>query len=159
MKNNLFVIVILFFFSTFSYAEIKLPAIFGDNMLLQQNTEVAVWGWAAPHSNVTVKASWGKTAKARSDENGKWKLKITTPSASFTAHTLTVSDGKALILKNILIGEVWICSGQSNMEMPMKGYKNQPIENGAEDIQNSANQNIRLFTVKRHAKTTPQDDI
>jgi sialate O-acetylesterase len=158
MKNKLLVIIIFLIFSVLSYAEVKLPAIFGDNMLLQQRTEVAVWGWASPNSSVTVKASWGKTAKTKSDENGKWKVKIATPAAGFTAHTLTVSDGKVLILKNILIGEVWICSGQSNMEMPMKGYKNQPVENGAEDIQNSAHPNIRLFTVKRHAKTTPQDD-
>jgi sialate O-acetylesterase len=85
-------------------------------------------------------------------------VKIATPAAGFTAHTLSISDGKALILRNVLIGEVWICSGQSNMEMPMKGYKNQPIENGSEDIQNADYPNIRLFTVIRQAKTTPQDD-
>jgi sialate O-acetylesterase len=158
MKYKLSTIAIFLSVSVLSYAEIKLPAIFGDNMLLQQNTEIAVWGWAAPHSNVIVKASWGKTAKIRSDESGKWKLTIVTPAASFTAHTLTVSDGKALTLKNVLIGEVWVCSGQSNMEMPMKGYKNQPIAGGAEDIQNSACSHIRLFTANRLAETTPQDD-
>jgi sialate O-acetylesterase len=158
MKSKLVTIVIGLLLSAMAEAEIKLPAVFGDNMVLQQGTEVAVWGWASPHSNVTVKASWGKMAGSRSDANGIWSVKIATPAASFTAHTLIFSDGKAIILRNILIGEVWICSGQSNMEMPMKGYKNQPIENGSEDIQDADYPNIRLFTVIRHAKTTPQDD-
>ncbi|MDR0680891.1 MAG: sialate O-acetylesterase [Dysgonamonadaceae bacterium] len=159
MKKKEIISVIFLLISVITYAEIKLPAIFGENMLLQQQAEVAVWGWASPKSTVSVKGSWNnKTFKTQSNENGEWKLKISTPKAGFIPYTLTISDGKALVLKNVLIGEVWICSGQSNMEMPMKGYKNQPIENGAEDILNSENRNIRFFTVKRQAQTTPQDN-
>ncbi|MDR2382291.1 MAG: sialate O-acetylesterase [Prevotellaceae bacterium] len=140
-------------------AEIKLPAVFGDNMVLQQQSQVAVWGWAKVNSNVTVTCSWnGKSYSAKSDGNGYWKLKVSTPEASYTPYTMTISDGKPVLLKNILIGEVWICSGQSNMEMPMKGYNDQPIEGGPEAIVYSNNRGIRCFTVKKASKATPQDD-
>jgi sialate O-acetylesterase len=140
-------------------AGIKLPAIFSDNMVLQQQSQVAVWGWAKANSNVTVTCSWNKKSySAKSDGNGYWKLKVQTPEASYTSYTLTVSDGKSVSLKNILIGEVWICSGQSNMEMPMKGFYNQPIEGGPDAIAHSYNRGIRCFTVKKLSKATPQDD-
>ncbi|MDR1169751.1 MAG: sialate O-acetylesterase, partial [Prevotellaceae bacterium] len=140
-------------------AEIKLPAIFCDNMVLQQQSQVAVWGWAKANSSVTVACSWNKRSySARSDGKGYWKLKVHTPEASYTPYTLTVSDGKPVLLKNVLIGEVWICSGQSNMEMPMKGYYNQPIEGGPDAIVHSYNFGIRCFTVPRSSKATPQDD-
>ncbi len=147
------------FISLFSYADIKMPAIFCGNMVLQQQSNVAIWGWARPISNVKITCSWdNKIHRVSSDKKGKWKIQVQTPKASFTPYSVIVSDGKAIKLNNVLIGEVWVCSGQSNMEMPMKGYKSQPITNGAEDIMNSANKNIRLFNMKRNAATTPQDD-
>ncbi|MDR1555646.1 MAG: sialate O-acetylesterase [Tannerellaceae bacterium] len=140
-------------------AEIKLPAVFSDNMVLQQQSQVAVWGWAKAHSNVSVTCSWNKkTYSAKSDSKGCWKLNVQTPQATYTPFTLTISDGKAVSLKNVLIGEVWICSGQSNMEMPMKGFYNQPIEGGPEAIAHSYNRGIRCFTVQRASKASPQDD-
>jgi sialate O-acetylesterase len=140
-------------------AEIKLPAVFSDNMVLQQQSQVAVWGWAKAKSSVTVTCSWNKkTYSARSDGNGRWNLKVQTPEASYTPYTLTVSDGKPVSLKNVLIGEVWICSGQSNMEMPMKGYYLQPVEGGPDAITHSYNPGIRCFTVQKLSKATPQDD-
>ncbi|MDR1886829.1 MAG: sialate O-acetylesterase [Prevotellaceae bacterium] len=140
-------------------AEIKLPAVFSDNMVLQQQSQVAVWGKAKANSSVTVTCSWNrKSYSAKSDDNGSWKLKVQTPEASYTPYTLTISDGKPVTLKNVLIGEVWICSGQSNMEMPMKGFFNQPIEGGPEAIARSYNPAIRCFTVHKASKATPQDD-
>ncbi|MDR1780984.1 MAG: sialate O-acetylesterase [Tannerella sp.] len=140
-------------------AEVKLPAIFGDNMVLQQQSQVAVWGWAKARSSVKVVSSWNnRNYTAQADADGLWKVKIATPQASFTPYTLTISDGKAVTLKNILIGEVWICSGQSNMEMPMRGWGDQYIENGPDDIINSANQGIRCFTLQKASKLKPQDD-
>ena len=140
-------------------AEIKLPAIFGDNMVLQQQSSATVWGWAKPNTAVRVTASWnGKSYSAKSDGTGYWKLKVRTPAASYTPYTLTVSDGKAVVLKNVLIGEVWICSGQSNMDMPMKGLRNQPVEGGPEAIVQSSNSGIRCFTVQKTSKAVPQDD-
>lgn len=159
MKRLHFMFFIALFISLSTYADIKMPAIFCDNMVLQQQSDVVIWGGAKPKTDVRITCSWNnKTYKVGSDENGKWKTLIQTPKAGFTTYSITISDGKSITIKNVLVGEVWLCSGQSNMEMPMKGYKNQPIANGAEDIQNSANNNIRLFTLNRNATTTPQDD-
>ncbi|GHT77814.1 9-O-acetylesterase [Bacteroidia bacterium] len=141
-------------------AEVKLPALFGDNMVLQQQSQVAVWGWAKANSGVKVTGSWNnKTYSATSDSKGYWKVKIQTPAAGFTPYTLTVSDGKAVTLKNVLIGEVWICSGQSNMEMKMVASSwHAPVENSVDDIRYSGNAGIRCFTVTRKTSTQPQDD-
>jgi sialate O-acetylesterase len=140
-------------------AEIKLPAVFGDNMVLQQQSQVSVWGWAKANTGVTVTSSWNKRSYvAKSDGNGYWKLKVPTPAASYTPHSIVVSDGKPVSVNNVLIGEVWVCSGQSNMEMPMKGKFEQPVEGGPEAIACSYNRGIRCFTVQRQSKATPQDD-
>jgi len=153
---------LILLFAVFAiHAELKLPAIFGNNMMFQQNTEVKIWGWADKGQTVTVSPSWTQqkfTAKA--DNTGKWNLKIQTPTAGYQTYNLTVSDKQNEInFNNILIGEVWLCSGQSNMEMPMKGFKNQPILGGNEAIFKSKNKNIRLITVKRASHLTPQDDF
>lgn len=144
-------------------AEIKLPSIFGENMLLQQNTEVNIWGWADKGKRIEVSPSWTtQKFRATADKNsGKWSLKISTPSGSKEQHSISISEGgrNTILIRNVLIGEVWFCSGQSNMEMPMKGFKNQPIEGGNLDILKSKNENIRFITVKRTAELTPQDDF
>ncbi|MDR2628332.1 MAG: sialate O-acetylesterase, partial [Dysgonamonadaceae bacterium] len=163
MRKRMKLLFLAFFVAIASlqtiYAEVKLPAVFGDNMVLQQQSNVAVWGWAKPNASVSVKSSWnGKSYTAKADANGSWKIKISTPAAGFTAYTLTVSEGKTIVLKNVLIGEVWLCSGQSNMEMPMKGFGGQPIAGGPDAIATSRNENIRLFTVKRVSEIQPQTD-
>ena len=95
-------------------AEIKMPAIFGDNMVLQQRSNAAIWGWASPQKLVVVKTSWnGKSYTAYADENGKWRLKVQTPSAG-GPYTIKINDGKEKVLNNVLIGEVldsliWRC--------------------------------------------------
>ncbi|MEN6456771.1 MAG: sialate O-acetylesterase, partial [Prolixibacteraceae bacterium] len=140
-------------------AEVKLPAIFGDHMVLQQQTDAAVWGKASPSKNVSVKTSWdGKSYSTRADNNGNWKLKVKTPKAG-GPYSITISDGKELKLNDVLIGEVWVCSGQSNMEMPVKGFRNQPVTGSNEAIANSANELIRLFTVTKNTSLEPLDDF
>jgi len=152
-------VVLLSILSFSLFAEVRLPAIFSDNMVLQQQTEVAFWGKASINSTVSVRTSWnGKSWSVRADDEGKWKVKVSTPMAG-GPYTVTVSDGKAIILKNVMIGEVWVCSGQSNMEMPMKGYRNQPVNGANESIATSANNNIRLITIPRLASLTPVDDF
>lgn len=140
-------------------AEVKLPAFFADNMVLQQQTQANLWGWASPSANVTVKTGWnGKTYKATANKQGRWKVAVETPSAG-GPYDITISDGKPLTLKNVMIGEVWICSGQSNMEMPMKGFKMQPVKGANMDAAYSKNPRIRLFTVGLNSQTTPQDTV
>lgn len=145
---------------TFSLrAEVKLPAIFGNHMVLQQQTDAAIWGKASPSKNVSVKTSWdGKSYSTRADNDGNWKLKVKTPKAG-GPYSVTISDGKELKLTDVLIGEVWLCSGQSNMEMPVKGFRNQPVIGSNEAIANAANESIRLFTVTRNTSLEPLDDF
>lgn len=140
-------------------AEIKLPAIFCDNMVLQQQTEAAIFGKATKNMTVSVSTSWDhKSYSTKAGADGSWKVKVATPKAG-GPYEITLSDGKSMKLKNVLIGEVWICSGQSNMEMPMKGYRNQPNIGSAEAIALSSNPDIRLFTVKKGANLEPQVDF
>ena len=136
----LLAVLLLFFISPlFLSAKIILPSFFGDNMVLQQKTEAAIWGWAKPGSSVQLTSSWNKKKYSTPvDAAGKWKMKINTPDAG-GPYEITISDGEALTIKNVLIGEVWLCSGQSNMEMPMKGFRDQPILNSNDAIFNSAN--------------------
>ena len=162
MKKTVLLRLICLFFAVLVFearADVKLPAIFSDNMVLQQQSQVAIWGWAKPNTGVRVTGSWNKKSyNAKSDAKGYWRVKIETPAAGFTPYTLTVSDGKAVTIRNILIGEVWVCSGQSNMEMPMKGFNNEPIDGGPEAIATSTNPGIRCFTVAKASKAAPQDD-
>ena len=112
-------------------AEVKMPKIFGDNMVLQQQTDCNLWGTADAGKQVKVRTSWdGRTYKAQVDTQGKWRVAVRTPQAG-GPYDITLTDGKTLTLHDVLIGEVWICSGQSNMEMPMKGFTSQPVEGTA----------------------------
>lgn len=140
------------------FAEIKPASVFTDHMVLQQQTAVAIWGWAKAGSDVSVVPSWDKrkySVKAAAD--GKWKIRVNTPKAG-GPYEISISDGKALVLKDILIGEVWFCGGQSNMEMPMKGFKGQPIIGSNEAILKAANPKIRLYTVPRSSVTERQNN-
>lgn len=160
IKNHFrFVLVftVLLLQQSFASAAIRLPYFFSDNMVLQQQTDAAIWGWATAGSNVQVITSWNKAKySAKADANGKWKLKVKTPAAG-GPYNITISDGTPVALKNVLIGEVWLCSGQSNMEMPMKGFRDQPILGANDAVFNSANDQIRLYTVPRSVQRTPQD--
>jgi sialate O-acetylesterase len=163
MQRNLYFLLsclaVFLFFSTYIHAEVKLPAIFGDYMVLQQQTGAALWGKAAAGKTVRVVTSWDKKSYSSGvDAGGNWKVTVKTPGAG-GPYTISVSDGQPLVLKNVMIGEVWICSGQSNMQMTMKGYRNQPVTGSNEAIAGSANPNIRLFTVERKTSLIPLDDF
>ena len=100
-------------------AKVKLPAIIVNDMVLQQNTNVNLWGWATRSRKITVRTSWdNKNYTTTSASDGTWKIQVQTPSAG-GSYTITISDGEPVTLTNVLIGEVWLCSGQSNMELPV----------------------------------------
>ncbi|WP_175633290.1 sialate O-acetylesterase [Pedobacter ghigonis] len=144
--------------SSIAFATVKPASIFTDHMVLQQQSNVAIWGWAKPASKVKIVTSWNKSSYiVSSDQAGKWKVKVATPSAG-GPYEIELNDGEKLALKDILIGEVWFCGGQSNMEMPMKGFKSQPIIGSNEVILKSSNPNIRLYTVPRSSITERQDN-
>lgn len=140
------------------FAKISLPAVFTDNLVLQQKTEAPIWGKASANKNVKLTTSWDmKTYTTLAAEDGCWSVKVNTPAASFTPYSITISDGKAVELKNILIGEVWICSGQSNMEMPLAGWGK--ILNFEKEIADAKFPNIRLLHVKKAISSQPMNDV
>lgn len=140
-------------------AEVTLPAFFADNMLLQQQSRNALWGQANPNKMLRIKTSWNnKETKVMADENGAWKCYIETPAAG-GPYYIIFNDGQEKKVENVMIGELWFCSGQSNMEQPMKGYTSQSIENAERDVFLSGDPSLRLFTVKRAAKDEPQSDV
>ena len=111
-------------------AKITLPPQMADNMVLQQNTKANIWGWANPGETVTVSTTWGdEVYKAKADADGAWKVAVDTPEGSYEDHMVVIAAGKEKIeLKHVLIGEVWLASGQSNMEMPLRGFDGCPVE-------------------------------
>lgn len=139
--------------------KVRLPSIIGDGMVLQQNTEVTVWGWASPGKKISVKPSWVKgryCAVAAADST--WEVKVRTVGAG-GPYKMVISDGERTELQDIMLGEVWLCGGQSNMEMPLCGFINQPVDGSAEAVtEASSYPQIRLFTVEKNSCSEPQDD-
>ncbi len=134
-------------------ADVKLPKVFGSNMVLQQGMPVNVWGWADPGESVT--ASFGDSkADAKANEKGEWKLVLPAPKTSATPAKLTIKGKNEIVLDNVLVGEVWLCSGQSNMQMGVG-----VCEEGQKPIEACENPNIRLFTVKMKFSAAPQSDV
>lgn len=158
MKKQTFGALLLLLLATEAGAKIKLPQLLGDYMVLQQQTEARLWGEATPGSTVTIRSSWSPAEiQTQADPKGFWKTVLPTPSASFHPHTLTISDGEPVTLHNLLIGEVWFCSGQSNMEMPLNGFWNCPIRHSNEVIADAGNHPaIRMATIERKGALTPQ---
>ena len=155
MKNKLIVFVLFLIFSNTASANVTLPNIFSDNMVLQRNSEVTFWGFANPQEEVVITPSWNKeTYKIKASNQAKWEIVIPTPKEG-GPYTITIKGYNEIFLKNILIGEVWICSGQSNMEMNASWG----IENSDEAVKNALNPNIRFFLVPKLTATTPQNNI
>jgi sialate O-acetylesterase len=147
-RIRIFIVRLLFVFIPFNLmAEIKLPAIISDNMVLQQKSHPLLWGEAKPLSVVKVVTSWDNNSyKTKAANDGSWKVQIETPAAG-GPYEITVEDNKKLTISNVLIGEVWFCSGQSNMGMTLRGCYNAPLLNSNETIAKSTNKSIRLFVV------------
>lgn len=145
-------------------ADVKLPAIISDNMVLQQRTDVKIWGKADPGENIIVTTSWSrKVRKTTADTEGRWELAIPTPKSTSEPQTLTVRGRNTIEIGNILIGEVWICSGQSNMEFPVDVDKSSRWKTAMttvkEELQNADYPAMRFFRVEHQlAPDAPLDD-
>ena len=139
--------------ATTASAKVKLQPLFSSNMVLQQQTQAPIWGEAMAGKTVTVVTSWDNLSyQTKADSQGRWQVKVKTPAAG-GPYRITISDGKPTVLDNVMIGEVWICSGQSNMEMMMKDIKNSKEEIAA----TSSHPNIRLLKVERETSRAPLD--
>lgn len=133
---------------------LKLPAILGDHMVLQQNSSARFWGWTKPSGKVKVTTSWnGESYSTRADAEGNWLVEVATAEAG-GPHTVAIKGDTSIVLNDILLGEVWICSGQSNMEWSLSR-----AETADTEIPNSDYPDIRLFTVKKHIAPRPMEDV
>ena len=137
------------------HAKVTLPAILGDHMVLQQNTNVALWGWADPNEVVTVTASWNNAAATDTANNhADWRVTLTTPAAG-GPYTITVAGYDTVVIEDVLVGEVWLASGQSNMEWSARSG----IDRAAEEIAQADYPKIRLFQVAKRSASGPQLDV
>ncbi|GAA4335283.1 sialate O-acetylesterase [Flaviaesturariibacter amylovorans] len=159
LKKHVFLASLLVLATHLAFSQTQLPSIFSDNMVLQQQSQVTIWGTDKPNTRVVVKGSWGKEAKTTSDAAGQWRLKLPTPAAGGGPQTLSVTGSTPLTVKNVLLGEVWLCSGQSNMGMTLNGYYNQPVIGSNETILNSKNEQIRMYTQARATSLTPTTEM
>lgn len=156
MLKKALVLALLFTYH-FSEARVVLPAVFSDNMVLQQKTNAAIWGKANPGAKVNISTTWSsKKYNGIADGEGNWKIRVSTP-AYGGPYTITISDGEATTLNNILIGDVWVCSGQSNMEMPLAGWGK--IKDFQKEINNASYPGIRLLQVKQTPANRPENDV
>lgn len=158
MKRLFLTLIILAGSISLAQAKVELPPIFADHMVLQQNSDAAIWGKAEPEAKITITTTWSKKKTVtNADAEGRWSARIATPAAG-GPYEITFNDGDKVTLKNVLIGEVWICSGQSNMEMPMKGFHGQPTAGSADLIIGAKKSTlIRSCNVKRAATLTEQE--
>lgn len=158
MKNLLLITSLLILFACESNKnEISLPALISNNMVLQQNTDAKLWGWSKAGAKIEIETSWGFEVKTTTNSDGKWEVIVKTPSYG-GPYTIEIESGNnEILINNVMIGEVWLCSGQSNMEMPLQGFlPNDTIQGSANTIANSTNPNIRMFTVAKHFAINPE---
>ena len=159
MKKFICVICAICGFITVAQSKVTLPQFFSDNMVLQQQTECRIWGWTEPGKKVIVHTPWDKKShRATARKDGRFEVTIQTPKAG-GPYDIWFQDGDFVKLSNVMIGEVWICSGQSNMEMLMKGYKAQPVEGATEELLSCKDDELRLFYGKRLASLEAQQDL
>jgi sialate O-acetylesterase len=151
---KLFLAVLALAICNTAEAALKLPSFISDSMVLQRNIKVPVWGWASAGSAVSI-SFHGKTYQAVTDANGKWMVKLSPMTAGGPFDMTIKGDGQTVMIKNILIGDVWVCSGQSNMQFDFNGVRTLY----AKEIAASANNNIRLITFSRVPASNPQTDI
>ncbi len=144
---------------TSAFSELKLPSLIGDNMVLQQQSAPLVWGRAGAGTTVTIITSWNKKVyRLKADQQGEWRSGIVTPAAGGPYEIVFSQGAGKQVVRNVMIGEVWVCSGQSNMEMPMRGFKNQPVLNSNDILLEAQDNQLRLFKVASANSKTPQTD-
>lgn len=150
--KKILITTLIVFIAFAGHAEVRLPKIFGDSMILQRNQVIPVWGWADKNEKITIQFNkQSKTTKAGKD--GKWKINLS-PEKAGGPFNLTVKGKNTITIKNVLVGEVWVCSGQSNMEWPVSASND-----AAKEIRLANYPQIRHFLVQKDVAVTPKEDI
>ena len=161
MNRRILFLAVLAIMSWGMQAKVKLPHLVSDNMVIQQQTDVRLWGWAKPGKKVVVTTSWTEhRSETKADKQGRWLLTVKSPKASYTPLSITFDDGDGVVtINNVLAGEVWVCAGQSNMEMPVKGFGQCPVENYNMEVINAAGPcQVRSAKIPSIMRMTPQED-
>lgn len=163
-KLGLFFILIIVSCSGPSETTLSVNSLFTDNMIIQQNAKLSVWGNAKSGSLIHVQSSWGVKATTTTNFEGKWSVILNTPAADHEQHKLIISnENQTRVVQNILLGEVWLASGQSNMEMPLKGFNytkiKEVIEGADKEISEANFPEIRMFTVNRNIAFEQSDKL
>lgn len=157
MKNGCLLCLFLmgsFFFCIPSFAAVRLPAVISSNMVLQQQSQVKLWGWGDPGEKIHITTSWNdRTDSVTGTRDGKWQISVPTPSAG-GPFTISFKGYNTIVLENVLIGEVWVCSGQSNMEM----CEPWGLPDVRAELPVCATNNIHFFKISRTTSAYPQDD-
>jgi sialate O-acetylesterase len=150
---------ILLFISCNKAETLSLPAFFSDNMVLQRNATVQFWGTSEPNNKVSISTPWG-THKGKADVSGKWQIGFSTPNENPSFGIDVCANSQCISINNIVLGEVWLASGQSNMEMPLKGWPpTDPILNSANEIAQAGNFELRFFSVERESTLFPANNV
>ena len=158
-KNHLVLLVSTFWLSCGSSPKnLHVPVLFSDGMVIQRDTTVAIWGGSTPETNVYLYPSWGKSITIKSDKDGRWETYLETTSDQ-NVHSLQIKSGKdKIFINDILLGEVWLASGQSNMEMDFD-YCCNSTDSAQQVLSNDIFNNIRMFNVKKRYSLHPSSDI
>lgn len=158
LKRTLNILIVLFVTATLN-AKIDLPSIISNHMVLQQQSKVKLWGYTDKKGEIIVSTSWNSMEyKSRISSDGRWELILETDKAG-GPYNIKFNDGDILELSDVYLGEVWLCSGQSNMEMPIKGFTGQPVDESTETVANARPDiPIRLFNVSRNPSKQPLED-
>ncbi len=156
MRSNVFTAIILFIIAPLGFlaADVTLPSIVGSNMVIQQNSPFVLWGWADPGENVVIRADWlEKPVEVMTGDEKEWRVTLPPPQAG-GPYRITIKGYNSIVLDNILCGEVWLASGQSNMAWPMR-----KTARAAEELPRARHDDIRLFHVNRTYASSPRSDV
>ena len=152
-KSFCFISIMIVFLGGSCFADIKLPSIIRDSMVLQQKSDVTIWGWASPGEDIEVEPSWANVvSSSQADKNGRWNIEVKTSGAG-GPYGIKIRGNNEIVLKDVLIGEVWLCSGQSNMEWVMRH-----VVDSENEIKAANFPRIRLFRVGKNASMEPLED-
>ena len=160
MYKRFYLLMVLAALSFSVQAKVKLPHMICDNMVLQQQTDARLWGWADPMLKVKITCSWtDEVITTRPRGNGFWMVTVKTPKASYEPLSITFDDGEPITINNVLAGEVWVCAGQSNMEMPVKGFWMCPVKDYNQVVIDAKNHAaIHSVKIPSVMRAEPQDD-
>ncbi|ANW96224.1 hypothetical protein AXE80_08010 [Wenyingzhuangia fucanilytica] len=156
-KTRKIVFTICILFSSINIAQTKLASLFSNHMVLQQNTNVAIWGTDTPNTKINIKTTWGESLLVTTNKEGKWSTKLKTIQAG-GPYEINIEGTSKVYIKDVMLGEVWLCSGQSNMEITLKGNPGQPIYESNYAIATSKNNQLRIFKVSKVTSLEAQDN-